>query len=314
MAQWQMRGAERAVRVTTRPRLPNCRSPPLEIDNSRGNPLSLRHGPSAHRHHGRRPEQTAHVGSGREATGRGAVWRELFTPISTDSSRPAPYKGRANDGATAKPPRLDIAEADVARGGMTVLVDGRVAGDAAFEKLLDTHHSDIHGYISRVVIGAAADDVSVETFLHAFRARRSPPVDTDRRAWLFTIATRLCRNHLRRARRRPATSVGGDERLSANRVRPQGATIQGPRVQLEAIIRRLPVSQRLAFTMRRFHDLGYDAIGASLGCSRGEARIHVFAALRRIRREFDASATSRSRGWASEAGWAVDPKGSPDAV
>jgi RNA polymerase sigma-70 factor, ECF subfamily len=211
-------------------------------------------------------------------------------------------------------PVLDIAEADVARGDMTVLLDGLVVGGAAFEKLLDTHHSEIHRYIWRVVTRAAADDLSVETFLRAFRARRSPPVDTDLRAWLFKIATRLCRNHFRRERRRPATSAGGDERLSANRVRPQGETIQGPRGQLEAIIRRLPVSQRLAFTMRRFHDLGYDAIGVSLGCSTGEARIHVFAAVRRIRREFNAAASSRSRGWASETGWGVDPKGSPDAV
>jgi DNA-directed RNA polymerase specialized sigma24 family protein len=74
------------------------------------------------------------------------------------------------------------------------------------------------------------------------------------------------------------------------------------------------VSQRVAFTMRRFHDLGYDAIGASLGCSTGEARIHVFAALRRIRREFNASASSRSRGLASETGWGADRKGSRDAV
>jgi RNA polymerase sigma-70 factor, ECF subfamily len=223
------------------------------------------------------------------------------------------YKGRVNDGVAATPPRLDIAEADVARGDMTVLLDGRVVGGAAFEKVLDTHHSEIHRYIWRVATREAADDLSVETFLRAFRARRSPPVDTDLRAWLFTIATRLCRNHLRRERRRPATSAGGDERPSANCVHPEGETIQGPRVQLEAAIRRLPVSQRLAFTMRRFHDLGYDAIGASLGCSTGEARIRVFAALRRIRREFNAPASSRSGGWASETGGAVDPKGSPTA-
>jgi RNA polymerase sigma factor (sigma-70 family) len=197
---------------------------------------------------------------------------------------------------------------------MTVLLDDRVVGGGAFEKLLDTHHSEIHCYIWRVVTGAATEDLSVETFLRAFRARRSPSVDTDLRAWIFKIATRLCRDHLRRERRRPATSAEGDERLSANRVRPQGETIHGPRGQLEAIIRRLPVGQRLAFTMRRFHDLGYDAIGASLGCSTGEARIHVFAALRRIRREFNASAGSWSRGSASETGGAVDPKGRLGAV
>jgi DNA-directed RNA polymerase specialized sigma24 family protein len=36
--------------------------------------------------------------------------------------------------------------------------------------------------------------------------------------------------------------------------------------------------------MRKLHDLGYDAIGASLDCSAETARAHVFQALRKIRR------------------------------
>jgi len=160
-----------------------------------------------------------------------------------------------------------------------VLLEGRVAGGTAFEKLVEAHHSDIHRYLWHVVtLGAAADDLSAETFLRAFRARRSLPVDTDLRPWLFAIATRLCRKHFRGERGRAATLAARKQGRSANRGR------------LEAIIRRLPLNQRLAFAMRRFHDLGYDAIGASLGCSAGRAQIHVFDALRRIRRELDAPA------------------------
>src|SRR5262245_49089127 len=122
---------------------------------------------------------------------------------------------------------------------MMAFLDSRVVGGVAFEKLLDAHHSELHRFIQRVVSRMAADDLSVETFLRAFRDRRSRPVDLDSRAWLFTIATRLCRSHFRRERCPPAPSVGDDSRDP-----------------LEAIVRRLPVSQRLAFTMRRFHDLG----------------------------------------------------------
>jgi RNA polymerase sigma factor (sigma-70 family) len=172
---------------------------------------------------------------------------------------------------------------------MTVLLDGPVVGGTAFEKLFEAHHAEIHRYLRRVITReAAADDLLEETFLLAFRARRSLHVDTDLRAWLFAIATHLCRNHSRRERRQAVTSTKGEERRrSPNRVRAEREAVHDARGRLEAIIRRLPVSPRLAFTMRKFHDLGYDTIGASLSCTAGRARIHVVDALRRIRRELD---------------------------
>jgi len=46
----------------------------------------------------------------------------------------------------------------------------------------------------------------------------------------------------------------------------------------------LPFKQRLAFTLRKVHELDYDAIAESLHCSAETARAHVFQALRKIRR------------------------------
>ena len=53
---------------------------------------------------------------------------------------------------------------------------------------------------------------------------------------------------------------------------------------LEGIIEGLPLKQRLAFTQRKLHDMEYEAIGQSLGCSAESARAHVFQALRKIRK------------------------------
>ena len=55
------------------------------------------------------------------------------------------------------------------------------------------------------------------------------------------------------------------------------------RTLLETTVRGLPLKQRLAFIMRKIHDLDYDAIGRSLDCSAESARAHVFQALRKIR-------------------------------
>jgi len=55
------------------------------------------------------------------------------------------------------------------------------------------------------------------------------------------------------------------------------------RALTQAAIRKLPLKQRLAFTLRKLHELDYETIGQSLECSPESARAHVFQALRKIR-------------------------------
>ncbi len=163
-------------------------------------------------------------------------------------------------------------------------------GGEAFETVVAAHHGEIYGYLKRVVGRAGdADDLSQETFLRGYRAYASLPRDANVRAWLFSIATNLARNHFRsEARRRRAY---GEVRAS-----PREAVLPVPEAELvsretgalvEGIVRGLPLKQRLAFTQRKIHGLDYEAIGRSLGCSAESARAHVFQALRKIRRGLD---------------------------
>ena len=59
------------------------------------------------------------------------------------------------------------------------------------------------------------------------------------------------------------------------------------RAQMERVITSLPAKQRLAFIMRKMHELDYTEIGVSLRCSEESARAHVFQALRKVRRGLD---------------------------
>jgi RNA polymerase sigma factor (sigma-70 family) len=59
------------------------------------------------------------------------------------------------------------------------------------------------------------------------------------------------------------------------------------RDRLERAVGELPGKQRLAFIMRKMHELEYTEIGASLSCSEESARAHVFQALRKVRRSLD---------------------------
>src|SRR3989442_8089905 len=155
---------------------------------------------------------------------------------------------------------------------------------------MSEHHGEIYRYLLRVTgRGTDADDLSQETFLRAFRAHRSLPEGANVRAWLFTIATNLSRNHFRSQKRRRTAYAAVSATLSeADRMGPEGEAL-GREVgaAVEAAVARLPLKQRLAFLQRKVHDLDYETIGQSLRCSAESARAHVFQALRKIRLALD---------------------------
>lgn len=163
-------------------------------------------------------------------------------------------------------------------------------GGDGFEAIVEAHHREIYRYLRRATARASeADDLSQETFLRAYRAWRSLPPDANVRAWLFAIATNLYRNHFRaERRRREAHAAFRATRSDTDPDGPEDETlVNETRGVIEATVARLPLKQRLAFTLRKVHDLDYEAIGRSLGCSVESARAHVFQALRKIRRSLN---------------------------
>ena len=166
----------------------------------------------------------------------------------------------------------------------------------SFEALVAAHHPEIRRYLVRLTArGSEADDLAQETFLRAYRAYRSLPPGVNARAWLFAIATNLFRNHFRSERRR--ARVHAAVQLTRTERDGEGAdsemAFKETRALVDAVVARLPVKQRMAFVLRKIHDLEYDAIGKSLGCSPESARAHVFQALRKIRQGLDQLATPR---------------------
>jgi len=163
--------------------------------------------------------------------------------------------------------------------------------EQGFEAIVAAHHGEIYRYLLRATSRASeADDLCQETFLRAFRAYRSLPPDANVRAWLFTIATNLCRNHFRteKRRRRAHAAMRGERSDIDDDQGPEGATLfNEARTRIETVISRLPLKQRLVFTLRKIHDLDYGAIGQTLDCSAESARAHVFQALRKIRQSLD---------------------------
>jgi RNA polymerase sigma factor (sigma-70 family) len=183
-----------------------------------------------------------------------------------------------------------MAEGLFSQAGGSGVSTGRVMAEDAFEAVVGAHHAEIRRYLLRVTARASdADDLSQETFLRAFRAYRALPPGANVRAWLFTIATNLGRNHFRaQSRRRRAYAAVALEAPAGAPDRADGRLIADEaRARVEQVIGGLPEKQRLAFVMRKMHELDYAEIGASLRCSEESARAHVFQALRKIRKGLD---------------------------
>lgn len=163
-------------------------------------------------------------------------------------------------------------------------------GHRPFEAVLEAHHGEIYRYLLRITSRASeAEDLSQETFLRAYRAYRALAPDANVRAWLFTIATNLTRNHFRDEKRRQNAHTAVRVRAEHNGqpadiATPEGETLfKEARDVLDRVVAGLPLKQRAAFVLRKVHDLDYEAIAQSLECSAESARAHVFQALRKIR-------------------------------
>lgn len=160
------------------------------------------------------------------------------------------------------------------------------------------HHEEIHRYLRRMTgRRSEAEDLAQETFLRAYRAFAGLAPDANPRSWLYTIATNAYRNHVRSERRRESahTTVRVVRRgIEAGSAESEAVANELQRF-VEVAVRRLPLKQRLAFTMRKLAGLDYDSIGESLDCSAETARAHVFQALRKLRASLDQQTSRREK-------------------
>jgi RNA polymerase sigma factor (sigma-70 family) len=83
------------------------------------------------------------------------------------------------------------------------LIEDSLLDTATFAVLFDRHYRAIHRFLHGRIGALAADDLASETFMIAFRRRKSYDLSrADGRPWLFGIAVNLLRQHRRSEERR----------------------------------------------------------------------------------------------------------------
>jgi RNA polymerase sigma-70 factor (ECF subfamily) len=134
---------------------------------------------------------------------------------------------------------------------------------------------------------AQCDDLLQLTFVRLHAARDRYRAGAPLWPWLFTIATRVRIDELRKQHRRPR--AGGELDVDRLEAAPdpeqagagmdQSARDQSVRAALDA----LPESHRVVIHMHRFEGLSFAEIGSVLGISAGAARIRAFRAYALLR-------------------------------
>ena len=178
------------------------------------------------------------------------------------------------------------------------LVRRCLAGDEkAYRELIERHQAQVYSLALRMVRRAEdAEDLAQETFVRMFRALSRYDPTRPFTAWLFTIATRLCIDHIRR-RKVGVISLTRREQDSEEEYQievedpgllpDEVATHAEEERRVADLIESLPAHYRIVVILRHLQDLSYEEIAEALHLPLGtvKARIHRARALLKARIE-----------------------------
>ncbi|HYO31172.1 MAG TPA: sigma-70 family RNA polymerase sigma factor [Thermomicrobiales bacterium] len=154
-----------------------------------------------------------------------------------------------------------------------------------FDEVLARHGTEVYRYLLQLCRNRPdADDLYQETALKAFRAFGRLDAVANHRAWLYRLAGNTFLSDRRKHGRTGPLDGAAAEAI------PSPASDEAARLdardlltQVDGLVAGLPKKQRLALIGRKYHDLSYAEIAASLNCSEDAARANVHAALRKLR-------------------------------
>lgn len=142
------------------------------------------------------------------------------------------------------------------------------AGDPeSFAVLVRATQADVARACSALVDHASVDDLVQETYLRVFRALPTYNAHATVRTWILGIVRHVCIDEIRRRTRRS----GLLRRLPSQ---PE-LTHPASAMDLELLIRALPLEQREAFVLTQLVGLRYDEAAAACGCPVGTIRSRV---------------------------------------
>tara|TARA_R110002096_G_scaffold428258_2_gene639705 strand:+ start:10528 stop:11106 length:579 start_codon:yes stop_codon:yes gene_type:complete len=159
------------------------------------------------------------------------------------------------------------------------LVERFKTGDeAALEELIELHNEGLFRFIYWHLQDAhEASDVLSQTFYRAYSKRHRYRVRSDAKfqTWLYAIAANLCRDHLRKRKRRPGdfaavlqeSNLENDGRLALEAAPDEEASLSEEIARLHQAISTLPPPLRDALILFALEGHSQAETAKKLGCT-----------------------------------------------
>lgn len=154
---------------------------------------------------------------------------------------------------------------------------------AAFEDLINHYHKPILSYLERLLHDPEkAEDIVQETFLKFLLQLKVKQTPENVQAWLYKVATNLCRDYWRSASYRKERDLLS--RLPEKRDRQaQVAEVYDhfeTRMEIIKLLDELPKTQRDIVILRFYNDLKLHEVAVVMACPVGTIKSRLFHALR----------------------------------
>jgi len=176
----------------------------------------------------------------------------------------------------------------------------RRGDERSFDILFDRYKARIYTFVLRFVRDQRiAEDILQETFIKVFRKARHFRHQAKFSTWLYTIAANLCKDELKKRRRRESVSLDapvGDPTRQGEpwpRLRTISDSSSGPRVEAEkrelsevlsAALEELPENSRLVIELHVMHGLRYREVAEILRCPVGTVQSRMHNAVQLLRK------------------------------
>jgi len=169
----------------------------------------------------------------------------------------------------------------------SAIIRASLAEPERFAALFDRHAPVIYRYLARRAGSEAADDLTAETFLAAFRRRDSYNLTcTDARPWLYGVATRVLAQHRREDARQLRIRLAAIPDLNdpghGDRVAGD-LTAAATRSALAEGLASLPARDRDVLLLIAWEQLTYDEVARALNIPVGTVRSRLNRARVRLR-------------------------------
>jgi RNA polymerase sigma-70 factor (ECF subfamily) len=167
---------------------------------------------------------------------------------------------------------------------------------AAFQELFRKLGPRVLQYARRFVGSEAqAEELTQDVFVQVFRFRHRYRPQSRLSTWVFTIATNLCLNELRRPERQLRVDIWDRRADEERREGPQlpdpdartpeeGAAARELAGHLEVAVAALPPKQRAALLLSRVDGLAYRDVAEALGCTEGAVKALLFRATQSLKK------------------------------